>query len=409
MKTLFLECNMGASGDMLMAALAELLPEPDNFIRRLNDLGIPDTKAAISKAERCGITGSHINITVGGREENEDMFEEPAHSDHSESAHHIHHAHNHGGHSHTHHHSGYKDILDIINSLDVSEEVKKNAAAVYGIIAEAEAKVHGREPENIHFHEVGTMDAIADIVGCCMLVEEIAPDRIIASDVRTGFGTVRCAHGILPVPAPATALILKGIPTYSGDIKGEMCTPTGAALLRYFADEFSNMPPMKTEKIGCGMGTREYKTANCLRAFLGTDGEENDSVSELRCCIDDMTGEEMGFATERIYESGALEVYTVPAFMKKNRPGIILEVICRQADKKAVLEAIFKHTSTIGIRESICRRYVLKREEKTVSTEYGDIRIKTSEGFGTTKTKAEYEDLAAAAKNKGISLRDIRL
>lgn len=402
MKTLYFECNMGAAGDMLFSALLELLPEPEKFMQRFNSIGIPKTAALMTKSEKCGIIGTHVHITVDGEEENEGMFDKLFHSG-------EHHEHHHD-HDHHHHHSSLHGIAHILAHLDVSEDVKRNAYMVYKLIAEAEAKAHGREIEEIHFHEVGTMDAVADVVGVCMLIEEIAPDRIIASPIRTGFGTVKCAHGKLPVPAPATAHILQGIPVYAGEIEGEMCTPTGAALLKHFASDFVNMPVMKVENVGLGMGTKDFEIANCLRAILGDVEEASDNrVCELCCNIDDMTGEETGFAMERLYEAGALEVYTIPVGMKKSRPGMILGVICKETDREAIISAIFKHTSTIGIREGICRRYVLDREEKEVSTEYGNVRVKVSKGYGVEKTKPEYEDLAKIARENNISIKDIKL
>ena len=278
MKTLYLECNMGAAGDMLMSALSELLPEPHGFIARLNKLNIPNVTVTAEKAVKCGITGTHIHVMVNGSEENGHM-------------------HNHG-HEH-HHHSGMKELEAIINNLDVSEAVRKNAIAAYRLIAEAESHVHGREIDNIHFHEVGTMDAVTDIVGTCMLIEELAPDKIIASPVHVGSGQVKCAHGILPVPAPATAYILRDIPIYGGEIRGELCTPTGAALLKLFVSEFKALPCMKLSKVGYGIGTKDFDTANCLRAMIG-ETEETDTAVELCCNIDDMTGEEIGFAVERL-------------------------------------------------------------------------------------------------------------
>jgi uncharacterized protein (TIGR00299 family) protein len=255
-----------------------------------------------------------------------------------------------------------------------------------------------------------------DITAVCLLMEAISPDRTVSSAVHTGSGKVRCAHGILPVPAPATAFILRGIPAYSTEIEGELCTPTGAALLKYFVDDFGPMPAMAAENIGYGMGYKDFPVANCLRATLGesfdieqkTGGELTDRVIGLSCNLDDMTAEEIGFAMERLLEMGAKEVYTLPVLMKKSRPGTLLEVLCSEQDKDAMVRAIFRHTTTIGIRETCYDRYILKRTEERKETPFGTLRCKTSEGYGVTRTKPEYDDIAGFARDNGCSIREIR-
>ena len=286
------------------------------------------------------------------------------------------------------------DIENIINGLNVSGKVKSDALAVYGLIAEAESKAHGRPVTDIHFHEVGTMDAVADIVGVCVLLEQIDPDRIVVSPLATGFGQVRCAHGILPVPAPATASIIEGVPTYSGDVEGELLTPTGAALLKHFADSFGSRPVMAIEKTGYGMGKKDFPKANMLRTFIGTSEGEGDKVVELRFNVDDMTGEEIGYATGVLMDSGALDVFTTPVFMKKNRPGILFTVLVKAEEKEKFAGLIFENTSTIGIRYVEMDRFKLARREEKVMTRFGEVRVKVSEGFGVTKAKPEYDDVA---------------
>ncbi len=393
MKILYIECNMGAAGDMFMSALLELTAEPDRFIERLNGLNIPGVKFKITKSVKCGIMGTHVEVSVDGKTEHEHMHER-----------------NHQ-HNHSHHHTGMKEIEHIIASLDVSDYVRKNALAVYKLIAEAESHAHGCAVEHIHFHEVGSMDAVADVVGTCMLLEELAPDKIIASPVNVGSGQVRCAHGILPVPAPATAYILRDVPIYSGDIESELCTPTGAALLRHFASEFAPMPVMRVSKIGYGMGTKDFRAANCMRIMLGEAQEDlnadTDVILELCCNIDDMTGEEIGFAINRLFDAGALDVFTVPIGMKKNRPGILLTCLCRENQREEMLKLIFKHTTTIGVREHISNRYILSRTEEVVNTKYGEIRIKKSHGYGVSRVKPEYDDIERAAIENDISVSDI--
>ena len=391
MKTLYLDCGMGAAGDMLTAALLELIPDRDGFVSRLNGLGIPKVVFSAEKASKCGIMGTHITVKVDGEEETEDM-------------HSGHHEHDHGH----HHHSGMHDIEHIVGDLPVSDKVKADVLAVYSLIAEAESHVHGVSVEEIHFHEVGTMDAIADVTAVCMLMEEISPDKVVASDVHVGSGQVRCAHGILPVPAPATAYILRDVPIYGGSIKGELCTPTGAALLKHFVTKFGDMPAMRTKAIGYGCGKKDFPVANCVRAMLGETDEAKDTVAELMCNLDDMTSEAIGYAEEVLFDAGALDVFTIPIQMKKSRPAILLSVLCREEDKERMVRLIFKHTTTLGIRERISRRYTLERSVQTVSTEFGDIRRKISSGYDVVREKYEYEDLAKIAKSRNMSLDEVR-
>lgn len=296
----------------------------------------------------------------------------------------------------------------MIDRLDVSAQVKADAKAVYALIAEAESAVHGRPVTEIHFHEVGMMDAVADVVGVCLLMEQLAPEQVIASPVHTGSGHVHCAHGILPVPAPATAMILEGIPSYSNGVKGELCTPTGAALLKHFANRFGDRPVMTVSAIGYGMGKKDFDQANCVRAFLGESEGVRKMITKLECNLDDMTGEDIGFATEQLLAAGARDAFTQPIQMKKNRPGILLSVICMPEDADRLARVMMKHTTTLGIRRQDMSRYVLERCGDTVSTSYGDIRVKRSFGMGVERVKPEYEDLAAIAREKDLSLNTIR-
>lgn len=289
------------------------------------------------------------------------------------------------------------DIESIINGLNVSDKVKADALAVYALIAEAESKAHGKPVTDIHFHEVGTMDAVADITGVCYLLEKISPDSIIVSPLATGFGSVRCAHGILPVPAPATASIIEGIPTYSGDIEGELLTPTGAALLKHFAAGFGARPVMSVEKTGYGMGRKDFAKANMLRTFIGSTAGESDKVVELKFNVDDMTGEETGYATGVLMDNGALDVFTTPVFMKKNRPGILFTVLVKPEEKEKFAKLIFENTTTIGIRYNEMDRFKLVRREEKVMTKLGEARVKISEGYGVKRVKPEYDDAAGFA------------
>ena len=382
MKTLYLDCGMGAAGDMLTAALLELTPDREAFVAELNALGIPGVKFMAEKCEKCGITGTHMKVTVHGEEEE-------------------------SGHHHHHHHGSMTDIRGIVSGLPIPTMVKLDILSVYEEIAQAESHVHGVPVEHIHFHEVGTMDAIADVTAVCLLLHRLAPDKIVASPVHVGSGQVRCAHGILPVPAPATAYILRGIPIYGGEIMGELCTPTGAALVKYFATEFGGMPAMRVQAMGYGMGKKDFPRANCVRAMLGESEDPGDWILELRCNVDDMTGEAVGFALEHLLSAGALDAFTVPIGMKKSRPGVMITVLCREDRKEAMVHLLLKHTTTLGVREFPCQRYTLSRATEAVDTPYGTVRKKISSGYGVRREKYEYDDLANIAKQQDLSIAEV--
>ena len=433
MKTLYLECNMGAAGDMLTAALLELHPDPQGFVERMNRLGLPGVVFAAQPAVKCGITGTQVSVTVGGEEE--ESHDVPLHShvhetaqdeahpghahghdhehghEHTHDHEHIHdHEHSHGhehGHGH-HHHAGMGDIRHILSHLDIPQPVRQDAEAVYQLIAQAESHAHGRPVEEIHFHEVGTLDAVTDVVAVCWLLHDLAPEQIVASPVHVGCGQVRCAHGILPVPAPATAYILQGVPTYGGSVQGELCTPTGAALLKHFVQRFGPSPVMRVEKTGYGMGKTDFEAANCVRAMLGQTQEESAAIAQLACNLDDMTPEALGFAQERLWEAGALDVTTAPIGMKKNRPGVQLTCLCRLEDREKLVSVLFAHTTTLGVRESLCTRYTLARSQRTVETEHGPVRVKEARGWGVTREKPEYEDVANIAREQGLTLDQVK-
>ncbi len=480
MKTLYIECAMGAAGDMLTAALLELMPDKEAALAKLNAMGIPGVVFEAEPSAKCGITGTHMRVLIHGEEEgavpcghthaHENHHEhehDHVHERHHEHEHHAHtheHAHvqedahchdheHHHDHEHEHHHHdrvhhhahhGMAEIRSLIAELAVSETVKEKALAVYQSIAEAESRVHGAEVDQIHFHEVGSMDAVADVTAVCLLMELLAPEQVIVSPIHVGSGTVLCAHGRLPVPAPATALILEGMPIYGGSVQGELCTPTGAALLKTFADSFGPMPPMTVAKTGYGMGTKDFEQANCLRAMLGesftmngtgskmqtgqdAEGENTGSrgaagkdtetenlaghesrITEISCNLDDMTGEDIAFAAERILQAGALDVFTESIYMKKGRPAVKLTVLARPEDEERLAGEIFRHTSTIGVRIHTDRRYELARRSEQRKTPLGTIEVKISEGFGVRKEKIEFASLKEIAETSGKSVSEVR-
>lgn len=409
MKTLYLECGMGAAGDMLTAALLELTEDRQSFLKRINHLGLPGVKVDAETSVKCGITGTHMKVTVNGEEEES----RDAHSHPHEHAHEHSHGQDHEHHSDDpthghHHHASPADIEELINGLNVSDQVKADAKAVYALIAEAESQVHGHPVSEIHFHEVGTLDAVTDVISVCLLMEDIGAEEVVVSPVHVGSGHVHCMHGILPVPAPATALILKDVPTYGGHIQGELCTPTGAALLKHFASRFGDRPIMRTKAIGYGMGKKDFEQANCVRAFLGESERQREQITKLECNLDDMTGEDIGFATEQLFQAGAKEVFTQAVGMKKNRPGILLTVLCLTEDADRLAEEMMKHTSTLGIRRQEMSRYVLQRSVETLSISYGEVRMKQASGMGVKRSKPEFEDVAALARKYQVPLRTIR-
>lgn len=383
MRTLYIDCSMGCAGDMLTAALLELHPDKDDFLSRMNAALGGKAVLSASPDSKCGLRGTHVTVLINGDEEGEAT-------------------------RHHHEHTSISEILSFIDSVPLEVKVREDAKKVYSLIAEAESRVHGHPIENVHFHEVGSLDALADVLSVCALMHELAPERILASEVNVGSGTVRCAHGVLPVPAPATELILRGVPIYSGQIKSELCTPTGAALLKYFVWKFGAMPTMQIENAGCGTGKKDFECANVVRAFIGETANDGEEIIELACNLDDMTPEELSFAMEELFTLGALDVYFTSIGMKKSRPGVKLTCMCRERQRKQMLECIFKHTTTLGVREYVCKRYELDRSEKTVRTQDGEVRVKTSSGYGAVREKAEYEDLAALARKSGKTIAQIR-
>ena len=413
---------MGAAGDMLMGALLDLHPDPDGFLARLNGLGVPGVTVETQQVLRCGITSRKMRVRVHGQEEDD----HPHHHDHDHPHEHDHrhehdhdhpHEHDHGhehdhphghDHDHGHAHRGMGEIQGLIQGLGISPKVQGEVLAVYGRIAQAEAQVHGRPVELVHFHEVGALDAVMDILGVCLLMEELGPVQVFASPVRTGFGQVRCAHGVLPVPAPATALLLQGIPVFAGELAGEMCTPTGAALLTSFADAYGPMPVMVTKAVGVGIGTKQFQQANCVRAFLGETVEEaNGEILELVCNVDDMTPEALSFAASRLLEAGALDVYTLPGTMKKGRPGWVLTVLCAPEAEGELARHILAQTTTNGLRVRRCGKYFLTPGAGQVQTQWGPVRLKLAQGYGVTHTKPEFEDAAALAREHGTPYQEV--
>ncbi len=474
MKVLYLDCGMGAAGDMLAAALIELLPDRGEFLAKLNALGLPGVSVSLERAERCGIVGSRFVVRVGGEQEGEAPREHshshtqseniatpasvtsPGHSGENEhrcahtheecaqqnpgettpsagdaqlgvsekvTSENVTNSHNHAHthvHVHVHVHASPSRVEEWISSMRAPGEVKEDVREVYRALARAESEVHGQPVEEVHFHEVGALDALTDITAVLWALRLLSPDEVICSPVRVGSGSVACAHGTLPVPAPATTLLLRGIPIYAGELEGEMCTPTGAALLRKSVTSFGEMPPIVPSGVGYGMGKRDFPRANCVRAILGSKwgegrpdlncGETIEQICELSCNLDDATPEQISHAAERLFEEGALDVYTTPIGMKKSRPGVLLTALCQDdASERARLRAVFlRETPTLGVRERSFTRYTLARRVETVATPLGEVRVKISSdpALGVVRRKVEYEDLSRAARENNLSLSE---
>lgn len=403
MKILYLDCGMGAAGDMLAGALVSLLSkeEQESFIKMINNIGVDGVKVSLSDDAKCGIVGKHFKVEIDGVEEHSHDVHEHEHHHEYEQEH---------GHHHEHHHHGKgpfpKELEAVAEKLNCPNDIQK----VYELLAEAEAKVHGKDVSEIHFHEVGMKDALIDIASVVYLMNKLKVDKVVVSPVNVGFGKVKCAHGILPVPAPATAELVKGIPTYAGRFEGELLTPTGAALLKYYADEFSYQPLMNVIKCGYGTGNKNFESANVVKAVLGevTDELISENVIELNCNVDDMSAEDMAYATKALIENGAKDAFVTPVIMKKGRSGMLLTVLCSAIDKERFVSLIFKHTSTIGIRVKETERIILNRHEETVHTKLGDVRVKYSEGYGVKREKPEFEDLRKLAEENNISVAEAR-
>ena len=300
----------------------------------------------------------------------------------------------------------------MIDGFSLPQAVRESAKSTYGLIAQAESEAHGVDVGEVHFHEVGALDAVMDVTGVCYLLHLLSPEVVCASTVTVGSGMVHTAHGLLPVPAPATARLLTGVPVTAGDIETELCTPTGAALLRTFAQSFGPMPDGTVLGCGYGCGTKDFPRANCLRAFLLDTAAvlegSNDRIVELKANIDDMTGEAMGFAMERLLEAGAVDVSYAPVYMKKDRPGVVLTCLCRPEDADRLAREMLRHTSTFGVRRTDCPRYAMSVSSAEVETVYGSVPRKTGTGYGLVKSKPEYEAMAEAARMQGVPLAEVR-
>ena len=378
MRIAYFDCFSGAAGDMILGALVAAGLDPDALRQDLAKLRLDGYELLIRTCRKQGIAAIQVDVKITADQK----------------------------------HRHLSDITGIIDAADLSESVRRRSRQVFTCLAEAEAKVHGTSVEKVHFHEVGAVDAIVDVVGAVIGIDRLGIDRIVCSPIATGSGTVRCEHGVLPVPAPATAELLVGVPLADCDEVGELTTPTGAAILTTLADAYGPLPAMRISRTGYGAGHRNGRNRpNVLRLILGQDVEPadvRDQVVLLEANLDDATGEQIGYASQRLFEAGALDVFTTPIAMKKNRPGVLLSVLVLPEKEADCRRIIFAETSTFGLRRRVCVRHKLDRRTETVATRWGDIRIKLGMQDGTViKIAPEYDDCAAAARRHGAPLRDV--
>ena len=373
----YFDCFSGASGDMILGALVAA-GLPDEVLRtELKKLAVGGYELNVQSINKQGFAAVKVDVK---------LTEKP-------------------GHRHLHH------IVKIIDDSSLSTTVKDRAKRVFTRLAQAEAHVHGTAVEKVHFHEVGAVDAIVDVVGAIAGIEALGIDEIVCSPLPLGSGTVKCEHGLMPVPAPATAELLKGLPIAASEEIGELTTPTGAAILTTLATSFGPLPAMIVGPIGYGAGTRDGKTRpNVLRLILGESGtdDETDQVMVLETNLDDTTGEEIGHACELLFAVGALDVFTTPIFMKKNRPGVMLTVLSPIQLVERCEDVLFSQTRTLGVRKHLCARVKLARRSQTVATPFGEIRVKIGSRNGQESiVSPEYDDCAAAARKASAPLRDV--
>lgn len=381
MRIAYFDCFSGAAGDMILAALVHAGLPVDELHTLIEKLNLPGVRIEYEAVKRHGIAAGHVRVVFPRAE----------------------------GHAHRH----LPKIRRIIESAGLPEPVTRNALAVFQRLAEAEALVHETTVDKVHFHEVGADDAIVDIVGACYGLHALGVERVISSPIPTGSGTVTCDHGVMPVPAPATAQLLRGVPILACDEPGELTTPTGAAILGTLADEFSTLPSMRISAVGYGSGTRPGETRpNLLRVILGeaeaAGGTEVDSVVVLETQLDDCPPQNVAFALERTLAAGAVDAFIVPIIMKKGRPGQLLTVLCRPSDAATVEHVLFRETSTLGVRRIACSRTTLPRRMVQVDTHYGAIRVKIASGAVGARAWPEFEDCRAAAERTGAALAEVQ-
>lgn len=400
MKVLYFDCSSGISGNMTLGALIEILGDENYLIEELKKLNIDGYKIEISKKVKNGITGTYVDVIL----EHEHHHEEEHHHEHEHNDEHIHEHHH-----HHHEHRNLYDVEKIIDDSSLNVKVKELAKKIFMRVAKAESKVHNKPIEEVHFHEVGAIDSIIDIVGTAILIDKINPDKIISSVVNDGYGFIECAHGKIAVPVPATSEILAESKAKFRqiDIDTELVTPTGAAIITELGEEFINLPVMEIEKIGWGAGYKKLKIPNILKVYYGEIENNEKDIVIMETNIDDTTGEILGFVSEKLFENGALDVFYTPIFMKKNRPAYRLTVCSKKEDISKLQNIIFKETTTIGIRYRYEYRTELKREIVEIDTKYGKIKAKKVINNNEEYIYPEYESIKKVAEKNNIPLKEM--
>ena len=402
MKTLYFDCSSGISGNMTLGALLEIVGDENYLLEELKKLNVDGYKIEISKQVKNGITGTYVDVILEHEHHHQDHEHEHEHNHNPEHDH---------GHEHHHHHEhrNLYDVNNIIDNSSLDENTKALAKRIFLRVAKAESKVQNKPLDEVHFHEVGAIDSIVDIVGTAILINKINPDKVIASVVNDGYGFIECAHGTMAVPVPATSEIFaaSNVKFRQIDIDTELVTPTGAAIIAELAEDFTTLPAMVTEKIGWGTGSKDLKIPNVLKVYYGEIQEENQNFVVMETNVDDCSGEILGYTSEKLFANGALDVFYTPIFMKKNRPAYRLSVACRKEDMFKLQNIIFKETTTIGIRYRFESRTELGREFVEIDTKYGKIRAKKVTNNGETYVYPEYESMKKIAEENNIPLKEL--
>jgi uncharacterized protein (TIGR00299 family) protein len=432
MRIAYLECFSGMSGDMFLGALVDAGVSPRFLEQTVAALGL-GAKLEISRVVRSGISATKVDVWVDGEKDMpREEYWAKQNSDHAAAQHDHHHEHEHSHshdhthshespgahaphtHSHGHTHRGLNEIRKIISAAKISDTAKKTAISVFEALGAAEAKSHAVPVEEIHFHEVGAVDAIVDIMCAAVGAEELAVDEFVCSALNVGGGTVHCAHGTFPVPAPATLELLRDAPVYSSGVQAELVTPTGAAIVKTLARRFEAYPPMKIERAGYGAGSRDFEHhPNVVRLVIGEaakplDKVNSETISVLEANIDDLNPQVFGYVLDRLLQEGALDVFGIPVQMKKNRPGTLLTVLCQSADAIKLTQLIFAETTTLGVRQRQEVRQTLARRWENVRTQWGEVRIKIASMNGTVTNYApEYEDCRRIAAEHHVPLKTV--
>lgn len=395
MKALYFDCSSGISGNMTLGALTEIIGDQNYLINELKKLNVDGYKIEISKKLKNGITGTYVDV----------ILEHEHYHDHE----HIHEEHEHHHEHHHHEHRNLDDVNKIIDESSLNNDVKDLAKRIFLRVAKAESKVHNKPLEEVHFHEVGAIDSIVDIVGTAILIKKINPDKIISSVVNDGYGFIECAHGTMSVPVPATSEIFanSSVKFRQIDIDTELVTPTGAAIIAELAEDFTTLPAMTIEKIGWGTGYKDLKIPNILKVYYGEMQKQNENFVVMETNIDDCSGEILGYTSEKLFQNGALDVFYTPIFMKKNRPAYRLTVACKKEDIYKLQNIIFRETTTIGIRYRFESRTELGREIVEIDTKYGKLKAKKVTSNGEVYIYPEYESMKELSEKNNIPLKEL--